>query len=63
MDSITEEVKRFASFLFDIFKEAIGHLPVIINFCLWIFAGLLILPCVFIANAYFGAWEKWGYDF
>ncbi len=49
--------------ILDGIKEAIGRLPIIVSFCLWIFAGLFILPCVFIANAYFGAWEKWGDDF
>ena len=63
MDGITEELKGFAGFIFDGIKEVLGHIPQIINFCLWVLAGIFILPCVFVAGNFFGAWEKWGEDF
>lgn len=32
-------------------------------FGLWVFAALLILPCVFVANHLYPLWADWGDNF
>lgn len=48
--------KEMASAIFDI-------IPAAIHFILWALAGIIILPCVFIAGNLYPKWMEWGEDF
>ncbi len=39
------------------------HTKKVIHFCLWIIAAIFILPCVFVASAFYPKWVEWGEEF
>ncbi|MES2314466.1 MAG: hypothetical protein V4524_00825 [Patescibacteria group bacterium] len=55
------------STLFEAFKEIVSaffeFIPKVLHVCLWAITGVIILPCVFVANHFFPKWVKWGEDF
>jgi hypothetical protein len=46
--------------LFALFREIA---PKIFHICLWAIVGVILLPCVFVANHFFPMWVKWGEEF
>lgn len=55
------------STLFDVFKEVTSaffeFLPKVLHVFFWAMTGIIILPCVFVANHFYPMWVKWGEDF
>lgn len=53
--------------LWEVWKEMASLLwafiPKAIHFSLWAIAGIIILPCVFIAGNLFPTWQEWGEKF
>lgn len=53
--------------LWSVWKEMFGVvfsiLPKVIFFTLWILSGIIIMPCVLVANHIFPAWSEWGGGF
>jgi hypothetical protein len=53
--------------LIEVWQEMLGAimgvLPKILSFVLWIIAGFIILPAVFIAGNLYPKWTEWGEDF
>lgn len=62
-EDLTSGLKDFGSFVLDLIKDIFSNVPKIINFALWVFAGVFVLPCVFMAGVIYPLWEKWGEDF
>ncbi len=40
-----------------------GIIIKVIKFILWLLAGIVILPCVYVSGVIFPKWEKWGEKF
>ncbi|OHA16920.1 MAG: hypothetical protein A3C79_01155 [Candidatus Taylorbacteria bacterium RIFCSPHIGHO2_02_FULL_45_28] len=53
---IWEICKEMASVFF-------GFIPMALHFIFWVLAGIVILPCVFVAGNLYPKWVEWGEDF
>ena len=55
------------SSIWDVWKEmasaVFGVIPTALHFIFWALAGIIILPCVFIAGNLYPKWMEWGEDF
>jgi len=56
ISTIYEALKEILSVFFE-------FLPKVLHVMFWVFTGIIILPCVFIANHFYPMWIKWGEDF
>jgi hypothetical protein len=61
-----EAITNIFSTLFEVWKEMFSAfwdmIPKMLNFVLWILAGIIILPCVYVAGTLFPMWTEWGED-
>jgi hypothetical protein len=44
----------------DMFALVMELLPKFIILILWIIAGIIVLPCVFVAGTFYPKWTEWG---
>jgi hypothetical protein len=58
---------QLLSDLYAVFKEIMSTLfefiPKVLHIILWAVLGVIVLPCVFIANHFYPMWVKWGEGF
>jgi hypothetical protein len=63
MEVVGEIFKHFFGLLWEMISGMLSMVPKAISLFLWILAAMLVLPCVFVANAVYPKWVEWGEDF
>ena len=44
----------------EMFKAVLDVLPTALSLIFWVLAGIIILPCVLVANYWYPKWVEWG---
>jgi hypothetical protein len=60
METVTELFSALWEVWKEMFKILKEWLPRAFFFILWIFCGIIILPCVFVAGSLYPKWTEWG---
>jgi hypothetical protein len=60
MMSVVTPLMEIVKEIFDVLVEFV---PKVLHVCLWALTGVIVLPCVFVANHFFPKWVKWGEGF
>jgi len=63
MGAFAEVFKTIYAAWKEIISVIFEFLPKVLHVCFWALTGVIILPCVFIANHFYPMWIKWGEDF
>lgn len=58
-----EVFETIFKFTWEVIVALVSVIPRILSFILWCLAGVIVLPCVFVAGTIYPKWTEWGENF